>query len=80
MDGQQEPVRYKSNLLFGLESDSVPVSLLTFSTGLEKVKSPKGRNTKLINIKVTGQAQTREKRINQKLCIPTGTTVSYTQI
>jgi len=44
MDGQQEPVRYKSNVLFGSESDSVPVSLLTFSAGREKVKSPKGRN------------------------------------
>ena len=31
MDGQQEPVRYKSNLLFGLESDSVSVSFGYFS-------------------------------------------------
>jgi len=44
MDGQQEPVRYKSNLWFGLKSDSVSVFLLTFSSDQEKVKSPTGRN------------------------------------
>ncbi|MEG3754211.1 hypothetical protein [Psychromonas arctica] len=43
MDGQQEPVRYKSNVLFGLESDSVSVFLLTFSSDQEKVESPIGR-------------------------------------
>jgi hypothetical protein len=36
MDGQQEPVRYKSNLLFGSESDSVSVFLLTFSSDKKK--------------------------------------------
>jgi hypothetical protein len=36
MDGQQEPVRYKSNLLFGSESDSVLVFLLTFSSDKKK--------------------------------------------
>ena len=30
MDGQQEPVRYKSNLLFGSESDSVPALFAYF--------------------------------------------------
>ena len=33
--------------LLGSESDPVPVSLLTFSAGREKVKSPQGRNIKL---------------------------------
>jgi len=33
MDGQQEPVRYKRNLLFGLESDSVP-ALFEFFEGI----------------------------------------------
>ena len=37
----------KMSKLLGSESDPVPVSLLTFSAGREKVKSPKGRNTKL---------------------------------
>jgi len=32
MDVPQEPVRYKSNLLFGAENDPVSVSLLTFSS------------------------------------------------
>jgi len=50
---------FKMRLLFGIESDSVPVSLLTFSAGREKVKSPKGRNTKLINLKQPRRAQTR---------------------
>jgi len=30
MDGQQEPVRYKSHLLFGSESDSVPALFAYF--------------------------------------------------
>ena len=38
---------FKMGELVGSESDSVPVSLLTFSAGREKVKSPKGRNSKL---------------------------------
>ena len=44
MDGQQEPVRYESNLLFGLESESVSVSLLIFFSGKRKFGRRKGRN------------------------------------
>ena len=37
----------KMSKLLGSESDPVSVFLLTFSSDQEKVKSPKGRNTKL---------------------------------
>jgi len=42
---------FKMSELIGLESDSVSVFLLTFSSDQEKVKSPTGRNTKLLTIK-----------------------------
>ena len=58
MDVQYELVRWERNALFGLESDSVSVFLLTFSSDQEKVKSLQGRNTKQWNIKQTGRAQT----------------------
>jgi len=45
MDGQQEPVRYKSNKLFGSESDSVTVSLPTFSAVQRKFGRRQGEST-----------------------------------
>ena len=45
MDGQQEPVRYKSNLLFGSESESVSVSLPTFFSDKRKFGRRQGENT-----------------------------------
>jgi len=55
MDGLQEPVRYKSDLLFGSENARLAFPLLTFLLAIQrKVKSPQGRNTKLRMIKLTG--------------------------
>ena len=47
-DGQQEPMRYKSNLLFRSESESVCLFLWLLSFGHAKESNtPKGRKTKL---------------------------------
>jgi len=43
MDGQQEPVRYKAINYLDKKVIRCQLSLLTFSTGLEKVKSLTGR-------------------------------------
>tara|TARA_R110001583_G_scaffold4077_8_gene24400 strand:+ start:1157 stop:1522 length:366 start_codon:yes stop_codon:yes gene_type:complete len=45
MDGQQEPVRYKSNVLFGSENVPVSVSLPPFFSDKRKACRRQGENT-----------------------------------
>ena len=74
MDGQQEPVRYKSNLFFGLESESVCLFLWLLSFGHAKESNtPKGRKPKpiLSNRLDERRRELATSKVNQKLCIPT---------